>query len=284
MTDAGPGPAPLDADDARDYWIDRAPLWTRHAPDIERMTARFNGPLVEAAGVGPGMSVLDLASGAGEPAMTVARTVGPSGSVVATDLVEGMVAFTQARIAGSEHANLRCERADMQALPFDDESFDRVTCRFGIMFAPDPVRALREARRVLKPGGRGAWMVWGPLADTTVFAVLQREVRHFLDLPRDPALPQFRFGESGLLARAMEEAGLASVEERELRFDGGPPADVPFWNANLEMSFGNDIADLSPDRRAALDSRLSAAFAAHVSGDRYTLRAHVRIGVGERAE
>ena len=278
MTTAAP--APIDRDEVRDYWIARAPVWLRHAPAIERMTARFNGPLVEAAGIGPGMRVLDLASGAGEPMMTIARAVGDDGAVVATDLVEDMAEALRRRIAGAGLANARCERADMQALPFDDSSFDRVTCRFGLMFAPDPAQALREARRVLRPGGRGAWMVWGPLADTTVFAVLQRETREFLDLPRDPVLPQFRFGEAGLLARTMKEAGFTAVEERELRFDGGPPAGAPFWNANLEMAFATDLAGLPPACRAALDARLEKAFAAHLVGDRYALAAHVRIGVG----
>ena len=275
-------PAPLDGEEARDYWVGRAPVWVRLAPEIERMTGRFNEPLVEAAEVAAGMRVLDLASGAGEPAMTLARAVGPSGAVVATDLVAEMVTAARRRAAEAGLAHLTFETADMQDLPFADASFDRVVCRFGIMFAPDPERALREALRVLKPGGRGAWMVWGPLADTTVFAVLQREARAFLDLPRDVALPQFRFGEAGLLARSMEAAGFASTLERDLTFDGSPPAGSAFWNANLEMSFSEELAGLSPARRAALDARLEKAFAAHLSGDRYAIRAHVRIGTGVR--
>lgn len=280
---AKPGPAPLDGDETRDYWVGRAPVWVRLAPEIERMTGRFNGPLVEAAEVGAGMRVLDLASGAGEPAMTLARAVGPSGAVVATDLVAEMVTAARRRAAAAGLSHLRFETADMQDLPFGDASFDRVVCRFGIMFAPEPGRALREALRVLKPGGRSAWMVWGPLADTTVFAVLQREVRAFLDLPRDVALPQFRFGEAGLLARSLKAAGFASVTERDLYFDGSPPVGSAFWNANLEMSFAEETASLSPERRAALDAHLEKAFAAHLSGDRYAIRAHVRIGAGVRA-
>lgn len=279
----GAGPAPVDADDAREYWAGRAPLWQRYAPEIERATGRFNPLFVEAAGIGPGMRVLDLASGAGEPAMTIARAVGAEGSVVATDLIPAMVDGTRRRIADAGVANVSCRVADMQALPFDGGSFDRVTCRFGIMFAPDAAQALREAHRVLEPGGQSAWMVWGPLADTTVFAVLQREVREFLDLPRDVALPQFRFGEPGLLAGAMRDAGFEDVGEREHRFQGQPPAGAPFWTPNLELGFADDLAGLAPDRRAALDARLADAFDAYRSGDRYAIGAHIRIGVGCKA-
>ena len=106
---------------------------------------------------------VDLASGPGEPAVTIARLVGPDGGVVATDLVEEMLAGARRRIADGV-GNLEAQTADMQDLPFADGSFDRVTCRFGIMFAPEPARAFAEVRRVLRPGGKCAFMVWGPRA------------------------------------------------------------------------------------------------------------------------
>lgn len=275
-------PAPIDGAETRAYWTGRARIWIRWALEIERMTGRFNAPFIEAAGIGAGMRVLDLASGAGQPALSIAREIGGDGQVLATDMAPEMIRCMRDRFKSAGLSNLRCERADMDALPCEDEAFDRVTCRFGIMFAPDPDAALREALRVLKPGGRGAWMVWGPLEDTTVFAVLHREVRAFLELPPDPALPQFRFGEAGLLAGALERAGFAAVEERECRFDGAPPAGAGFWSPNLEMAFADELRTLDADRRGALDARLREAFAAHLSGDRYRLQAHIRIGIGDK--
>ncbi len=274
--------SPIDGGEARDYWVGRAPLWRRYAPEIERMLGRFNPPFLEAAQLAPGLRVLDLASGAGEPAMTIAQAVGPEGSVAATDLVPEMVEGTKTRIAEAGAGNMSCEIADIQNLPFPDNSFDRVTCRFGIMFAPDPLRGLQEARRVLRPGGRSVWMVWGPLVDTTIFAVLHREVREFLDLPRDPDLPQFRFGTPGLLESTLEQAGFTGVDVQDQWFDGSPPANVPFWHANLHMAFTGDIEGMVPERRAALEARLTQAFEAHRDGDRYRLRAHIRVGVGTR--
>ncbi len=275
--------SPLDKDDVRQNWKQRAPAWNRWASQIERMAKRFNEPLVEAAGIGPGMRVLDLASGTGEPSLTIARAVGDEGRVVASDMVEEMLAGTSRRAAEAGMANLETRIADMEALPFDDESFDRVTCRFGIMFVPDPVQAMRETMRVLVPGGRCAWMVWGPLENTTLFVVIQREVRDFLGLEQDPDLAQFRFAPEGVLGDVMREGGLAEVAEQDLAFDAAPPAGSRFWEANVEMSFGADLAQLSEAERAALDTRVEKAFAAFLDGDRYRVKAHVRIGTGVRA-
>jgi len=275
--------APVDKDEVKRNWAIRAPAWNQWAERVEKMARRFNEPLIEAADITPGMRVLDLASGAGEPALTIARTVGAEGQVTATDLLDDMLEGTRRRAHEAELSQLTCEVADMEALGFENDRFDRVTCRFGIMFVPDPVKALREALRVLKPGGRTAWMVWGPMADITLFTVIQQEVRAFLDLPPAPDLPQFRFGENGLLASVLTEAGFTEVEERAFKFDASPAVGSKFWEANVEMSFAEELAGLGPQRRAALDEQIERGFAAFLDGDRYQVKAHVRIGTGVKA-
>jgi ubiquinone/menaquinone biosynthesis C-methylase UbiE len=264
----------LDKDEVARNWAGRAPAWNRWADRIVEFAERFNQPLIEAAGIAPGMAVLDLASGAGEPALSIARAVGPEGRVVATDLVDDMLAGARRRATAAGLDNLECHIVDMEALAFSEASFDRVTCRFGIMFVPDPVQAMAEALRVLRPGGASAWMVWGPIADTTVFDVTQREVRAELGLPHEPNLPQFSFGRAA--------AGFAEVAETELRYTPKPPAGSRFWEANVEMSFGAEVDKLSVNERRRLDARLESAFDAYLDGDRYRLTAHVRIGTGRR--
>lgn len=274
--------ASIDKGDVARSWTNRAPAWNKWAERVERMARRFNEPLIEAAGIEPGMHVLDLASGAGEPALTIARTVGAEGRVTATDLIDDMLDGTRRRARDAGLTQLSCEVADMEQLPFEDARFDRVTCRFGIMFVPDALKAFRETLRVLKPGGRTAWMVWGPMEDTTLFHVIQSEVRGFLDLGPVPDLPQFRFGDGGLLAELLNEAGFADVEEQELKFDASPPAGSKFWEANVEMGFAEELAALDTDRRAALDAQIEAGFANYLDGDRYRVKAHVRIGTGNK--
>src|SRR5579863_3927030 len=104
-----------------------------------------------------GMKVLDLASGTGEPAITLAARVGPQGHVTASDLSAELLEIAAERAKQQKLSNLLTRQADAQQLPFAEASFDLLTCRFGVMFFPDGVKALREAHRVLKPGRRACF-------------------------------------------------------------------------------------------------------------------------------
>lgn len=112
----------IDKGDVARNWTNRAPAWNKWAERVERMARRFNEPLIEAAGIAPGMHVLDLASGAGEPALTIARTVGAEGRVTATDLVDDMLEGTRRRARDADLTQLSCEVADMEQLPFEDST------------------------------------------------------------------------------------------------------------------------------------------------------------------
>ena len=262
-------------------WTARSAAWDRWSDTIAQLAQRMNAPLLEAADLAPGQNVLDLASGIGEPALDIARRIGETGVVTATDMVPEMLAGARRRAAEAKLANMRFEIVDMEALPFADAAFDRVLCRFGIMFSPSVDVALAEARRVLAPGGRAAYMVWGPRADNTIFEVVQTVGAGFV-APPAPAggLTQFRFGEAGSLGDLMRAAGFAEVEELELRFAPTPPAGSRFWAPNVEMSFGATLEALSPARRAALDAAIDDAFEAYLDGDVYRITAHARVATG----
>src|SRR5205085_10308331 len=118
------------------------------------VTAYFMPFLLRAAGVAPGMRVLDIATGPGLSAQAALAAVGPTGHITATDISPAMVAKARERLGDAPNVALSVE--DGQALPFPDESFDAVLCNLGLMFFPDPVRGLMEFRRVLRPGGRVA--------------------------------------------------------------------------------------------------------------------------------
>ena len=262
-------------------WAAKSGAWTRWADYMAELAVYFNTPLLDAAAIASGQRVLDLASGVGEPSLDIARRVAPDGSVTATDLVPEMLATARQRATDAGLANIDFKIADMEALPFADAAFDRVTCRFGLMFSPRVVAALGQALRVLKPGGRAGFLVWGPIEDNTMFAVVQSVIPAFVEKPPFNAhLTPFRFAAEGDLAAAMTAAGFTDVVESERRFEPQPPAGVQFWRQNLEMSLGTICDGLAADRRAALDAAIERAFEPYRDVDGYRLAAQIRIGTG----
>ena len=170
--------------------------------------------LVEYAQPTLGMKVLDLASGTGEPAISLAARVGPDGHVTALDLSADLleIAAERARIRGL--TNFKTQQADAQSLPFPDETFDLATSRFGVMFFPDPLMALRDLRRVLRPGARACFLVWGPFEQPywqSMMGVVHRHVGGPLLPPGGP--DPFKFSAPGSLSEVLRKAGFAAVEE-----------------------------------------------------------------------
>jgi ubiquinone/menaquinone biosynthesis C-methylase UbiE len=109
----------------------------------------------------PGDRVLDIACGTGLVSLRMAEAVDKEGVVVGTDISGEMVGAARRIAAERGVGNARFERSDAEALPFESGFFDAAACALGLMYVPDPVRALREMRRVLRPGGKAAAAVWG---------------------------------------------------------------------------------------------------------------------------
>ena len=136
-------------------------IFTMVAPYVDRLSHGFSFGLdrywrkraVMLSGIRPGDRVLDICAGTGELAFIPSRHVGPGGTVVATDFCEQMLDVARKKQNG-RHGNLSFSFADAKALPFPDESFDAVTVAFGMRNIPDTILALKEIRRVLRPGGR----------------------------------------------------------------------------------------------------------------------------------
>jgi SAM-dependent methyltransferase len=212
--------------------------------------------LVDAAAPRPGMSVLDLASGTGEPALTLARRVAPTGRVTATDLSTGMLTALSANAHAEGVNNIETKACDAHELPFADKTFDLVTSRFGVMFFGDTARALAQIRRVLKPGGSIAFLVWGSPIPGSYFGAAALPYMRRLAVKPDPDGPgPLRFAEPGKLARLVEAAGFREVTETSLNLRApfqGPPEELLTSMMEIAAPFRNAAATLpDEDRRAA---------------------------------
>lgn len=272
-----------DQDAVRSHWAEKADDWITWSDPMAAMAERFNQPFLEEVGIAPAQTILDLASGVGEPALTAARLAGPDGMVIATDFIPEMLDGIRRR---SEPNHPPLAAADMMALPFRDRTIDRVTCRFGIMFVPDPLKAAQECWRVLKPGGRVGFMVWGPRKDQTLFTVLADAVEEFLNQAHDEHhFAIFRFGEKDSLPAILRQTRLDDIREISLRFTPKVQAQRPFWRAQLDMSFGHLLRNLGEEDRARLDRMIRDRFTPYIANDglHYQLAAHIKIITADRA-
>ena len=163
--------------------------------------------LLAAAGVRAGDRVLDVACGTGVLARLALAQVGPGGSVAGLDVNEGMLRVARRAAPGIEWKQGRAE-----ALPFADGEFDAVVCQFGLMFFEDRAAAVREMVRVLRPGGRLAVAVWGPLAETPGYAK-QADLlgRLFGERAARSLHAPYALGEPGALREVFAEAGFPEV-------------------------------------------------------------------------
>src|SRR5580704_3790302 len=154
--------------------------------------------LVEYAQPRAGMKVLDLASGTGEPAISLASRVEPGGQVTALDLSTELLEIAAERARERKLTNLVIRQADAHELPFTDNSFDLVTSRFGVMFFE--TKALQEARRVLKPDARACFIAWGPFEQPFWLSMMGVVHKHVGGPRTAPGQDPCRYGQPGSLS------------------------------------------------------------------------------------
>jgi len=176
---------------------------------VSHVSAHFLPFLLRAAALAPGHSVLDVATGTGIAAEAAIGIVGPDGSVIATDISPEMVDRARERLDRWPNATIAVE--DGQALSFSDESFDAVMCSLGLMFFPDPGRALRGFHRVLRLGGRAAVSVLTAPERSYNGWINVIVARHVPELAQATART-FALGDAKRLRLLFAEAGFRDVE------------------------------------------------------------------------
>jgi SAM-dependent methyltransferase len=198
-------------DEDRAEWDRTAAGWARWTSVIEPGFARLNAELLRLAGIGPGISVLDLATGIGEPALTAASLVAPGGRVVGIDLSPQMLRLACERAAAAGIANATFRELDIDELASLEMRFDAALCRFGLMFVPEVSAALRTIRSVIRDGGRFAAAVWATPAEVPLISLPREALAQIIPPPPETPAP-FRLADATALAAAMERAGFGAIE------------------------------------------------------------------------
>jgi ubiquinone/menaquinone biosynthesis C-methylase UbiE len=221
------------------------PLWE------EQLAPARNGMLAFAS-LAAGEHVLDLACGTGLVTLNAARSVGPSGPVLGTDISGQMIEIARQRALEQQLSNVNFQRMDAETLDLPRATFDVVLCALGLMYVPDQQHALREWLRVLKPGGRVAIAVWGKRVNcgwSPVFPIVDAEV----DTEVCPLF--FSLGEQDALARLCSDAGFENVEQRRIASvlcysDADEACDAAFIGGPVALAWSRFDAETRARARA----------------------------------
>jgi SAM-dependent methyltransferase len=243
--------------------------------------------LVECAAPLPGMKVLDLATGTGELAITLASKVGPQGHVTAVDLSAELLEIADQRARERGLTNFSTRQADAHHLPFPDQSFDLATSRFGIMFFADCGKALRELHRVLKPGAQASFVVWGPFEQPYWSSMIGVVVKHVAGPALVPGGPDpFKFAQPGSLSAELRNAGFTAVKEETRAVPWTWPGSAEeVWEQMRAVSapFRALLDRVPPEKWDEINRDVHAAVRQYVDGDSVRFGAVVVLASGKRS-
>jgi ubiquinone/menaquinone biosynthesis C-methylase UbiE len=243
----------------------------RYRRQSAAMGRAATGLIVELAAVRPGMRVLDVATGTGEPALSLAPLLDPLGEVIGIDTSAEALETARQRAEERHLRNARFQQADVHNLPFAEGDFDVITSRLGIMFFTDLGRALEEMRRVLCPGGHIVLLAWGAMEQSHYFSTTLGTI--LKAVPGSCLPPQgeavFKFADPGTLSLAMRAASFRDVREESRAIPWawpGTPEELWDYFRTAIVPFRPLLDSIPPDRRLAVDTKVLAAIHQHYDG------------------
>jgi SAM-dependent methyltransferase len=270
-----PGPEGGGVDEFRaqlhGMWAAVAGGWAEHADFIERRGADVTEEMLELSDARPGTRVLELACGPGNLGLAAARRVAPGGEVVLSDVVPEMTAIASARAAALGLSNTSTAVLDLEQIDEPDGSYDVVLCREGLMFAPDPGRATREIRRLLRPGGRVVLAVWGPRDRNPWLALVLDAVSAQVGAPvPPPGIPgPFSLEDRQRVETLLAESGLTEISISEFDVPLHAGSFEEWWTRTCALAgpLSRILASLPAEAGEAIRDRARADVAPYETGD-----------------
>jgi len=269
----------------KQLWNKVSPGWKKWDQFIMEFLRPMGDAIIERLEIKEDDIVLDIAAGTGEPGLTIAA-IAKKGRVVGTDLSDEMLHIAEASAVARGLKNYSTKASDVCELPFDGNTFSKISCRMGFMFFPDMQLAANEMYRVLKPGGRFAISVWGAPDKNFWSTAATAVINKYIEVPvLPPGAPgMFRCSKPGLMMDIFAQAGFKQIGEQELTGKVDFVDADTFWQNRLDLSetLIALLAKADDTTLAAIKNDVFAAINANSLNGRALLDYGVNIIYGEK--
>jgi len=244
-----------------------AAAWRRGAAQRAQFLLPVTQQMLDEARIGPGSRVLDVGTGTGDTALLAAEQVGPTGRVIAIDASPQMldVATEAAREAGPDNVEFR--RMDGGRLTLEAASVDAVIGRHAMQFLDDWPAPLAGFQRVLRPGGRLSFIIWGPTAENPFMALPVAIPMELGWTAATAVATPFALSDGHRLQQQLVSAAFDEVQVERVAFEVRMPADAALANRLDSPMSRAVISDSSPEQRAAFQQAMRSAVERMRDGD-----------------
>jgi ubiquinone/menaquinone biosynthesis C-methylase UbiE len=272
------------------FWAQAVRFWRQYDEMEARLTRPVSERMLDMAGVSPGMRILDVACGRGEPALPAAHRVGPRGWVLGVDRVEGMLQIARERASQEGLKNVEFQVADAEALQVGDRSFDVATVRWGLMYMREPQRALESIHRALKPGGALVIASWAEPERVHFASVPRRMLERYRDVPLPVSSDGpgvFRHADRASLDAALLRSGFSqeASEEMEIPVVEAPDGrGIVAWVREMGGALMKLVDELPKHQQQAWEEDLAAELEKRRVGERVFLGGVTRLTVARASQ